>query len=126
MDSGLSKFIWKTGKVNCRLGDYLQNCNDGLINLFHKLKDTVIDNNIKRDNVFGKFLRPLRDPLKYDLLSYFPSLSFRDKNYLNYQTIFKDISYLIKTASDIQFAFKEDMKNLLGPQVVTKTRVEVL
>lgn len=68
----------------------------------------------------------MEDPLRYDLLKYFPSLAYRDRIYLNYQTIYQDITYLLRTAGDIQTAFKDDMAHLLGPEAFARAKVEVI
>ena len=58
-----------------------------------------------------------------NLLENFPALCFSDPDHMNYQTIYEDINFLLKTAVEQQDDFKEDMKDILGEDVLACPKV---
>jgi HSP90 family molecular chaperone len=58
-----------------------------------------------------------------NLLNHFQTLCFSDPDNMNYQTIYEDINFLLKKAVEQQDDFKEDMKDLLGDDVLACTKV---
>ena len=61
-----------------------------------------------------------------NLFDHFPCLSFSDPNNMNYQTIYEDVKFLLNKAIEEEEAFKEDMMELLGEDVLTCPKVGLI
>lgn len=57
------------------------------------------------------------------MLEHFPSKSFSDPANMNYQTIYEDISFLLKRAIEEEETFNADMKDLLGDDALSCPKV---
>jgi len=58
-----------------------------------------------------------------NLFDNFPSKSYVDPPHINLQTIYEDISLLLKKAVELQDVFKEDMKDMLGQDALACPKV---
>ena len=58
-----------------------------------------------------------------NLLDNFDRLCFTDVKNMNYQTIHEDLNFLFKKAIEEEKAFKEDMQDILGEDVLACPKV---
>jgi hypothetical protein len=99
---------------------YFQASDDALYNLFKKLKRQYPQTTVK-----GTFDASAIETTKttVNLLDHFPSSCFSDPKHLNYQTVYDDLHFLLKRATEEEETFKSDMKDLLGEDVVSCAKV---
>lgn len=120
VDAGLGNLNALIEKTRSSLFEYLQYSDDGLFNLFKKLKDRYPQTGATEKI---KFPDVPSTKTKENLLNNFPSKAYVDPPHLNLQTIYEDISLLLKKAIELQDVFKDDMRDLLGQDALACPKV---
>lgn len=121
VDSGLSSISFMVDRTQTNLFSFVQSSDDALFNLFKKLKDRYPQTSQTNEKIDFPDVPSTKTNL--NLLDNFPCLSFSDPANMNYQTIYEDINFLLKKAIEEQNVFKEDMKDILGDDVLACPKV---
>lgn len=120
VDAGLGNLNALMEKTRSSLFEYLQYSDDGLFNLFKKLKDRYPQTGATEKIEFPDVPST---KTKENLLNNFPSKAYVDPPNLNLQTIYDDISLLLKKAIELKDVFKDDMLDLLGQDALACPKV---
>jgi hypothetical protein len=98
----------------------MQCSDDGLFNIFKKLKDRYPQTG-QTEKI--EFPDVPSTKTNMNLLENFPSKAYADPPNVNLQTIYEDISFMLKKAVELQDVFKEDMKDILGSDALACPKV---
>ena len=96
MDSGLGNLNALIEKTRASLIDFSQASDDALFNIFKKLKDRYPQTGETQKIEFPDVQST---KTKENLFGNFKSKCFSDPEYINIQTIYDDVSFLLKKAT---------------------------
>lgn len=99
---------------------FVQASDEALFNLFKGLKEKYPQTAVTEKIDVPDIPTTTTD---VNLLDHFPSKCFSDPANMNYQTIYEDVSFLLKRAIEEEEAFTADMKDLLGEDALSCPKV---
>ena len=122
VDSGLGNLNALIEKTHSNLYEFIILSDDSLLNLFKKLKNRYPQTGETQKIEFPEVPST---KTKENLFDNFNSKCFSDPDHINIQTIYEDINFLLNKAVELKDPFKEDMKDILGDDVLACPKVNL-